>query len=246
MQLAFGLLLIAAVIPAELSAHRRLASYVRRAFDYRAVEVGVIGGPNRNTVTGVGPVDPRVRGMLGGFASVRLGDGFRLRPELVVSGKQIATNSDINLPCLPPGPCPGPITETETTSITWLEAPILLEYRFDRFGTGRIGPKLYGGPFMAIRVGCSLSSPVSPTTTPERDRIVRSCSTDNTDGTRFNNGDAGFVVGGGIGTGSVGIGFRWTRSLVEVAPFQGNGFSRLIGAKQSTLSATLEFSTRLW
>ncbi len=237
------LLLAAAAVAPELPAQRRLASYVRRAFDYRAVEIGLVGGPNRNSVTGAGPIEPRFRGMLGGFASVRLGDGLRLRPELLVSGKQVAIDTDIVDPCQP-GPCPLPFVETETTAITWVEAPLLLEYRFDPIGRGRLAPKIYGGPFMAIRISCSLS--VTQVPRSSGDRLVRSCATDNTGGTRFNNGDAGFVIGGGIGTGSVGIGLRWTRSLVEMAPFQLNGTSRLIGAKQSTLAATLEFATRLW
>ncbi len=244
MRLATPVLLAVILVPIELSAQRRFAGYVRRAFDYRAVEVGVVGGPNRSSVTGAGPIDARFRGMLGAFASVRLGDGLRLRPELLVSGKQVATNTDFFPPCLPPGPCQ-PITETETTSITWLEAPLLLEYRFDQIA-GRLGPKLYAGPFMAIRIGCSLSTSRVPAPATAGDRLIRSCATENTGGTRFNNGDAGFVVGGGFGTGSVGIGFRWIRSLAEVAPFQSTGTSRLIGAKQSTLAVTLEFSTRLW
>ena len=34
--------------------------------------------------------------------------------------------------------------------------------------------------------------------------------------------------------------------LGAMAPFQPTGTSRLIGAKQSTLAVTLEFSTRVW
>jgi hypothetical protein len=244
MRLATAVLAIAILAPIEASAQRRFAGYVRRAFDYRAVEVGVVGGPNRSSVTGAGPIDARFRGMLGGFASVRLGDGLRLRPEVIVSGKQVATSTSIFAPCLPPGPCAETV-ETETTSFTWLEAPLLLEYRFDQIA-GRFGPKLYAGPFMAIRIGCSLAVSQAPPLEADGDRLVRSCATEHTGNTRFNNGDAGFVAGGGIGTGSVGLGFRWIRSLVEVAPFQPAGTSRLIGAKQSTVAVTLEFSTRVW
>jgi hypothetical protein len=66
-------------------------------------------------------------------------------------------------------------------------------------------------------------------------------------GGRYRNGDAGFVVGGAIASGGIGVGFRWTRSLVAVAPFQPTGGAGyLTGAKNSTLAITLELGTRLY
>lgn len=228
--------------PVPAPAQRRMASMVRRAFDYNAIEVGFIGGANRSTATGAGPIAPRVRGSLGGFLSLRLGDGFRFRPELLMSVKAVATETDLIPPCLPPGPCPGPFRQTETTSATWLEAPMLLEYRFRGPGRGGLVPKLYGGPFLAIRMSCSIATAVEMSPS----RVVRSCAEPSQGFGSYNNGDAGFVVGGGVATRGVGIGLRWTRSLAEVAPFQAAGGSRLIGAKLSVLAATVEFSTRLW
>lgn len=231
---------ISALAHHEAVGQRRIGAVVRRAFDYRAVEAGVIGGPNRTTLTGAGPVDPSFRGMLGGFASVRLGAGFRLRPELLVSGKQFGVVPSSTADCLPTGPCPAS-TDWENTSVTWLEAPLLLEYRPDGFSRA-FAPRFFAGPFLALRVGCSQTA--VPDQTPIR--LVRTCGTPTTTSPQFNNGDGGFVLGGGLFRHGVGLGLRWTRSLAEVAPFQSSSASRLIGAKQSTLTATLEFSTRLW
>lgn len=225
---------------------RRLGSYVRRAFDYRAVEVGVIGGPNRTTVTGAGPIDPNIRGSLGAFVSVRLGEGFRLRPEVLVTGKRVGAEpfSVLDQPgilrdCLPNAPCPQSI-DFETVTLTWIEAPLLLEYRFGGLGRA-VSPRLYGGPFLALRVGCSESLVLlNPS-----ERLVRSCGEQTALSPQYNNGDGGFVLGGAVARRGVAVGLRWTRSLAEVAPFQAS-VSRLVGAKQSTLTATLEFSTRLW
>ncbi|MFN0180618.1 MAG: outer membrane beta-barrel protein [Gemmatimonadales bacterium] len=226
----------------EVAAQRRLGNYVRRAFDYRAVEAGLVGGPNRTTLTGAGPVNPSVRGMLGGFVSVRLGDGFRLRPEVLVSGKQSGVTTELLPPCAPPGACAA-IIQRENTSLTWLEAPLLLEYRPDGFGRD-FAPRLFAGPFLALRVGCSQS--VRTSNDPNNIHLVRTCGDQTPQSPQFNNGDGGFVLGGGLYRRGVGVGLRWTRSLAEVAPFQSGNFSTLFGAKQSTLTATLEFATRLW
>ncbi len=236
------LMLLGLVAGTPALAQRRMASLVRRAFDYNAIEIGIVGGPNRSTATGAGPIEPRVRGSLGGFLSLRLGDGFRFRPEVLVTAKALATETELIPPCLPSGPCPGPFLQTETTSATWIEGPILLEYRFRPPGRGRLVPKVFGGPFLAIRVSCSIATAVETSLS----RVVRSCAEPSQGFGAFSNGDAGFVVGGGVTTGRVGIGLRWSRSLAEVAPFQANGGSRLIGAKMSVLAATVEFSTRLW
>ncbi len=235
---SFGLV-AAALAPSPVEAQRTMARMVRRAFDYNAVELGLIGGPNRTAVTGAGPIDARFRGMLGGFVSVRLGEGFRLRPEMLASNKAVASQAILVTPCLPPGPCPT-FRQTETTSLTWLEAPILLEYGFNH--RGRAGLKVFAGPFVAIRVACSLGTATQGS--PARE--VRSCAQLVDASTQFNNGDAGFVVGGGLTAGPLGIGLRWSRSLVPLAPFQPDGTSRLVGAKQSTLSATVEISTKIW
>lgn len=237
------LLAVALGCSVPLEAQRRIGRAVRRAFDYRAVEVGVVGGPNRSTMVGGGSFDARFKGLLGGFVSVRLAEGLRLRPEVLISGKDVAATDQVVPPCLPPGPCPA-LYLTETTRLTWLEAPLLIEYRFDDVLGSNLAPKVYAGPFLALRLGCSLSSPVSPTPNPDpgdTQRLVQGCDTAGRTASRFNNGDGGFVIGAGIGTGPVGLGFRWIRSLTKVGQT-----NRFLGARQSTVALTLEFSTRLW
>jgi len=86
-------------------------------------------------------------------------------------------------------------------------------------------------------------STISPAGQPNGAKLVQSCQ-DVPPGPSFNNGDAGFVVGAALGTGPVSLGFRWNRSLVPVAP-EGSPAGRLAGAKQSTLSLTLELTTKL-
>ncbi|MBM4187625.1 MAG: PorT family protein [Gemmatimonadetes bacterium] len=234
--------LLAALVLALLdqaAAQRRLGSYVRRAFDYRAVEVGIIGGPNLTSISGTEATDSEIRGTLGGFASVSLGEGFRLRPEVLITGKRVGAAPLTVIDCLPTG-CPQDVAR-ETVHLTWIEAPLLLEYRF-RGPPGGLSPRLYGGPFMALRIGCSEALRlVNPS-----ERLVRSCGEANTTGTRYNNGDGGFVLGAGLARRGVGVGVRWTRSVARVAPTPQPTGNRLVGGRQSTLTATVEFSTRVW
>lgn len=245
-RLALGALVMA---PSGLLAQRRAFERIRRLVDRDgAVEIGVIGGPNRNTVTGVGPADAKVRGSLGGFVSVPLVGPIRLRPELAVTGKRVGFTSTAFTPCLPPGPCP-PVTIRETASFTWLEAPLLFEARFPRAFGRWITPRIYGGPFLAVRLACSLSTPLDTAPVPEggaSPQLVQSCTDPDASAIHYSNGDAGFAIGGTIAAGGVGIGFRWTRSLVPLAPDQTVlDQSRLVGAKSSTLAITVEFAARI-
>jgi len=239
-----------AMLPTALPAQRRTLQRIHRFLDRdAAVEIGVIGGPNRSTVTGAGEVDPKIRGSLGGFLSVPVIGSIRLRPEVSVSGKQVGFTNTLIPPCLPTGdPCL-PVTETEKASFTWLEAPLLIEARFPRAISRDLTPRLYAGPFIAVRLACSFSNPVATTPIPEGStgpELVRPCTSADGSATRYNNGDAGFVVGGTIAAGGIGIGLRWTRSLVPIAPDQSaTDGSRLIGAKSSTLAVMLEFATRI-
>lgn len=241
---AFALL---TMLPSILPAQRARFDRIRRAFRGEdAVELGLVGGPNRTTFTGAGPIDAEIRGSIGGYLSVPIIGHLRLRPEALVTGRQIGITSLIQPPCLPPGGCP-PVSELQTASFTWLEVPVMLEARFHRALAGWGTPRIYGGPFVAVRLSCSFAVPVDPQP-PQLDdtRFVRSCNDATGGATRYNNGDAGFVLGGAIATGGVGLGFRWTRSLVPVAPDQTvTDAGRLIGAKSSTLTLTLELGTRL-
>ena len=248
--LVASLVLAAASLPTAANA-QRWSRPIRRVIDhyYAPVELGLIGSVNRNTVTGAGPVDPRFRGSIGGFMSLPLGTVFRLRPEVMVSGKYIAETDELNVPfdpfpCLPAVSCV-PVLQETTRSLTWLEIPVLLEARFRRALGGWGTPKVYGGPFVAVRLSCNVSikGVDENAPAPTSARLIKSCDEFQPNAT-YNNGDAGFVLGAGVSAGLVGVGFRWTRSLVPVAPF-GSSVGRLAGAKQSTLALTLELATRL-
>lgn len=245
--------LLLAILPALLDAQRGRVDRVRRALtfgDY--VEAGLVGGPNRNTVTGAGPVDAKIRGFGGAFLTIPVAGDLRIRPEALLSGKNVGESFEIQPPCLPPGGCP-PITQRRTAAFTWLEVPILAEVRFPgMFGRGSM-PRLYGGPFLGVRLSCSfvepVGAPVAETGSGQAagSEIVSPCDPPNGPGPRYNNGDAGFVLGGTLGVRGIGIGARWTRSLVPVAPDQVLlGSTRLIGAKHSTLALTLELTTRIY
>ena len=95
-------LVLLGFVLAPLAAQRRQFERIRHYFDGSdALEVGLVGGPNRNTVTGAGPVDPKIRGLLGGYLSVPLAGSFRLRPEVLVSGKLVGFPNEILVsPCL--------------------------------------------------------------------------------------------------------------------------------------------------
>jgi hypothetical protein len=216
---------LAGAVPASA---QRWDRPIRRMIDhYYSVELGLIGGVNRNTLTNAGPIDSRYRGFGGAFVSVPLATrSFRVRPELLVSGKQFRQ--------------PAAGTDGTVQSFTWLELPVLFEARF-RHALGRdLTPRLFAGPFVAVRLACSTISPASQ---PNGAKLVQDCE-DVPPGGTFNNGDAGFVLGAGLGAGPVAIGFRWNRSLVPVAP-SGSAAGALAGAKQSTLALTLEVTTRL-
>jgi hypothetical protein len=241
-----GILFLAASLPEPATA-QRWTRPVRRIFDhYYGIEVGLIGGVNRTAVTGAGPFDARYRFAGGGFMSLPITTGLRFRPEVQVSGKQVGREGSFTppaLPCFPGQACP-PAVEDVVHSFTWLEVPMLLEARFRGAFGGWGTPRIYAGPFVGLRLACSVITELTNTASPESEpKLLQSCA-DAEPGARYNNGDAGFVLGGGITAGSIGLGFRWTRSLVPVSPSDGNA-SVLAGAKNSTLSLTLEIATRL-
>jgi len=236
--------LLIAMTPSLLSAQRHY-DRIRRVFDRDSrVEIGLVGGPNRNTVTGAGPVDAEFRGSLGGYLSVPVAGSLRIRPEIGISGKQVGFTGS-GTQCGIDPVCPG---GSSVASFTWLEAPILLEMRFPRSIGRSATPRLYGGPFVAVRLACSISTP-SGTGQPEvlqDPRLVSNCNPSG-DGIRYNNGDAGFMLGGAVAVSGVGLGLRWTRSLVPIAEQnQGVVGNQLLGAKHSTLSLMLELGTRLY
>jgi hypothetical protein len=204
------------------------------------VELGLIGMVNRNTVTGAGPVDARIRAAAGGFLSVPVARGFRFRSEFLVRGTEVGRTEVFLPPCIPEIDC-----SRTLHSSTWLELPLLLEARLPRARYAGFRPTVFAGPFLAVRLGCSESTGPGLDPVPLQSsgaKLVQSC--DGLTGGSYNNGDAGFVVGAGVARGGVGISHRWTRSLVPVAPF-GSNLGFLAGAKGSSLALSLELISRL-
>ena len=215
----------------------------------RAVQVGLVGGLNRSTMTGVGPIEAEFAGQAGLFAQFQLARHVSFRPEMSVSWKRVGTTGGFPIPC-DPGPCPLAgsalvVAPDETTSLSWLEVPLLAQVSLPPIG-GSITPRLIAGPYVAIRLSCSVSStsnifydlPAERSEAPVT--LSRSCADATPSG--YGNGDAGYVLGAGIGTRRFGVGLRWTRSLVATVPFSSFGTSPLMGGKQSTLAITLDMA----
>ena len=215
----------------------------------RVVAVGLVGGVNRSTMTGVGPVNAEFAGQAGLYGQFQLGSRISFRPEVSVSWKRLGTGGTA-IPC-DPGPCPlasqvSYIPNDQTTSLSWLEVPLLAQVTLPQIGGG-ITPRLIAGPYVAIRLSCSVSSPISVYDMPATGSyapitVNQSCADATPSG--VGNGDAGYVLGAGIGTGRFGVGLRWTRSMVATVPFSSFGNSPLMGGKQSTLAITLDMAIR--
>lgn len=218
----------------------------------RDIEAGFIGGINHNTMTGVGPVDARVAGQAGIYGHFRIGQHVSFRPEASVSWKRIGTSQVFqNPPPCDPGPCPMLRSSASagletTTSMTWLEIPLLAQVSLGTLGGGNIVPRFIAGPYVAMRLSCSVSTSgnvfydVPAGIQPPGPLVTYSQSCGDATGQAYGTGDAGYVLGAGLGTRRFGVGVRWTRSLVATVPFSGFGVSPLTGGKQSTLALTID------
>jgi len=213
----------------------------------RSIELGLVGGLNRSTMTGVGPIEAELAGQAGLHGRFRFGRHVSFRPEMSVSWKRLGTTADSPFPC-DAGPCPlsGAVAFEETTSLTWLEVPLLAEVSLGAFGSSRIVPRFIAGPYVAVRLNCTQSGTgnviydLPAGVEPPGPLVTISQSCDAASGQTYGNGDAGYVLGAGLATGRFGVGLRWTRSLVATVPFSQFGFSPLTGGKQSTLALTLD------
>lgn len=213
----------------------------------RGIEIGLVGGLNRNTMTGVGPVDAQFAGQAGLYGRFQFGRHVSFRPEMSVSWKRVGTNANSQFPC-DPGPCPQStaLAFEETTSMTWLEVPLLAQVSLRALGGGSIVPRFIAGPYVAVRLSCTHSTasnviydlPAGVERPGPMVTISQGCA--EASGQAYGNGDAGYVLGAGLATRRFGIGLRWTRSLVATVPFSSFGFSPLTGGKQSTLALTLD------
>jgi len=163
-----------------------------------------------------------------------------------VTGTQVGVLQSVIPPCLPQVLC-DPVEERVIPSLTWLQLPLLLEARFHHALGGDVSPRLFAGPFVAVRLACSVIEPILATPpapqTEDQGKTVTPCSARSTT-SGYNNGDAGFVAGAGLAIGGFGLNARWTRSLVPIAP-TGSSAGQLAGAKQSTLSVFVDIGTRL-
>lgn len=243
------LVLIGIAVPALFLAQRARLDRIRRAVvGEDAIEIGLIGGPNRTTATALDSIQAGYRASAGGYLSIPVMGRYRFRPEVLVTGTRVGYTLSYQTPCQPPGPCP-PAYQAEAVSTTWLEVPLLVEARFPHAFGRHLTPRLQAGPFVGVRLQCSIAAGealigVVPNgvTDPQTNREC-----DGSVGTEsYHNGVAGFVLGGSVGFRGLGLGARWTRSLVPIAPSRGGlNSSRVAGGKLSTLSVTLEIGTRL-
>lgn len=202
------------------------------------VEVGVLGGPAWNTMTSVPSATRQGASHLGAFASFHLGGGFAFRPEMNAARKQVSLSTfgggcPVGIFCLSIAPT------TDRVTFSWLEVPLLAEWRPLAGTVAGFTPKLFGGPFVAVRVGRVSCLRTGPGSHPE---TTSSCSGDyEQDGSEpASTGDAGFVLGGVVRRGTIGVGARWTRSLTDAVRPSFPGASHLEGARHSTLGLFIE------
>jgi len=217
----------------------------------RGVEFGLVGGVNHNTMTGVGPVDAGVAGQAGLFAQFQFSSHVGFRPEMSVSWKRLGTTMNaFPIPVCERGlSCSQSFALDETTSLTWLEVPLLAQVTLPAIG-GHVLPRLIAGPYVAVRLACSISSTsgfvyeLPPGVEPQGSPVTVSQSCGNASSQSYGNGDAGYILGAGLAMRQFGLGVRWTRSLVATVPFNQNGSSQLTGGKQSTLALTIDIALK--
>jgi hypothetical protein len=138
----------------------------------------------------------------------------------------------------------------ETTSLTWLEVPLLAQVTLPAIG-GHVLPRLIAGPYVAVRLACSVSSTsafvydLPAGVEPQGPQVTVSQSCADATSQPYGNGDAGYILGAGLAMRQFGLGVRWTRSLVATVPFSGGfGSSQLTGGKQSTLALTIDIALK--
>lgn len=220
------------------------------------VEVGLRAGPNRSLLVGGGETDSRVTSQMGLFVEAPVAGALSIRPEVVLSRKSFeyyeggshcpadwlcaARSSQITVA----------LGEVVRPAFTWLELPVLAAVRLPEVPGVGLRPQLLAGPFVALRLGGVHCDRFGYTSVPDLasisvDGMTRSsCDGDyQPDGGHVaRNGDAGFVLGGVLRHGAVGIGVRWTRSLVAALEASTIAPTALSGGRHSTLSLTVELA----
>lgn len=213
--------------------------------------LGVLAAVNRSTMVGAFDAEGRFSGQMGLYATVPVGRSLAIRPELSVAWRRVGSSTFLALQCPIEFLCTQSLAEVdEVTSTSWLEVPILVELALPAAGSVR--PILTAGPYGAIRLACSYTTSV-----PNAVGTVQSCR----DGEPIQGApmpiegippnrkaDAGLVVGAGFRAGAVGVGFRWTQSLVVSFPearFGGLGATPLSGGRYSTVAVIVDVGGRL-
>lgn len=243
-----GLALLAMVtfLPATVEAQRS------------GVEGGLFGGPNRNLLVGGGSTHSRIHPQVGVFLVAPITRSFAIRPELVLSRKGFeysegSTSCPAGWLCAAPDHLLVVAPEVVRPAFTWLELPVLAAVRLPEISGSGLRPQLVAGPFVALRVGGVQCDRYAPPGAPDIaansvDGLIRSsCSGDyEPDGGRVaRNGDAGFVLGAVLRRGAVGVGLRWTRSLVAALEESAFAPATLSGGRHSTLALTVELTRPL-
>lgn len=216
-----------------------------------SIEAGLLTGPTWNSMTG-GPAAASTgrNAHAGVFAAFSLGSGVAFRPELSATRKQVRLAS-FNSACPAEMLCIAMMVPTsEQVTFTWLEVPLLAEWRPEGRGLLGVTPRLFAGPFLAVRLGGVACTRIGPPSLPEASAepvvgsYTSSCAGDFTkDGPEpASSGDAGFVVGGVLRRGAIGVGARWTRSLTDAVQPSVPDLSQLHGGRQSTLSLFVEIA----
>lgn len=210
--------------------------------------LGMLAAVSRSTMVGAFDAQGRFSGQVGLFAAVPVGRSLALRPELSVAWRRVGSAAFLAPQCPVEMLCTQSLAEVEeVTATNWLEVPVLVELTLP--SAGRVRPILMAGPYGAIRLACSFT-----TSEPGMVSTVQTCR----DGEPIREGpfpiegippnrkaDAGFVVGGGVRIGAIGVGLRWTRSLVVTFPearFGGLGSTLLSGGRYSTVAVTVDVS----
>ena len=179
-----GLMLIIGVLAAALpvsaqevvpgdststAASRAAAWYTRPAagveVGYSRTDLALGGGGNLLT--------SRQGAITGAYLQFPLHDIFAIRPELLFSLKGGSTVATIR-----------GVEENIEIELAYIELPVLFRVSFP---TGNIRPVLFGGPAMAIQIGCDFSF---------SDAVRSTCGQDSL--TNVRSWDFGLVAGGGV------------------------------------------------
>jgi hypothetical protein len=175
------------------------------------VKLGLVGGINRASLGGDGEASGLTRARAGFTAGVQLdfslsqSTGFR--PEVLYTQKGGRAGADANQMEL---------------QVDYVEVPALFYMSGNK---QQVRPTLYGGPYAAARVSCSVRSTVAGTAS------TIDCGSAGIQD--FRSGDFGVVVGAGFETGRFNAGVRFVLGLSDIAeassPVNTRVFSFLVG-----------------